>query len=89
MLKKTTAYTQEVIGLKKLYKYLLSVAKQYSEGFNYVSQIRDFVLGICIMRSGGVLKEIRNEYSPYDGEFYNSAIVVYSAGTFGQSYSRI
>lgn len=88
MLKKTTAYTQEVIGLMKLYKYLLSVAKQYSEDFNYVSQIRDFILGICIMRSGGVLKEIRNEYSPYNGEFYNSDIVVYSAGTFGQQLMR-
>lgn len=88
MLKKITAYTQEVIGLKKLYEYLLNIAKKYSESFNYVSQIRDFVLGICIMRSGGVLKEIRNEYSPYDGEFYNSAIVVYSAGTFGQQLMR-
>lgn len=40
------------------------------------------------MRSGGVLKEIRDEFSPYDGEFYGSDIVVYSAGTFGQQLMR-
>lgn len=88
MLKKATAYSKEVVGLRKLYEHLISAAKGYDEVFNYENQIRDFVLGICIMRSGGVLKEIRNEFSPYNGEFYGKNIVVYSAGTFGQQLMR-
>lgn len=88
MLKKATAYGKEVIGLKKLYEHLMTAAESYDDSFNYKDQIRDFVLGICIMRSGGVLKEIRDEFSPYDREFYGSNIVVYSAGTFGQQLMR-
>lgn len=88
MLKKATAYRKEVVGLKKLYEHLMTAAEFYDDSFNYKDQIRDFVLGICIMRSGGVLKEIRDEFSPYDGEFYGSDIVVYSAGTFGQQLMR-
>lgn len=88
MLKKATAYQKEVVGLKKLYAHLITAAESYDERFNYKNQIRDFVLGICIMRSGGVLKEIKDEFSPYDGKFYGSDIVVYSAGTFGQQLMR-
>lgn len=88
MLKKVTAYSKEVIGLKKLYEHLISSAEAYDDKLNYKNQIRDFVLGICIMRSGGVLKEIRDEFSPYNGDFYGSDIVVYSAGTFGQQLMR-
>lgn len=88
MLKKATAYSKEVVGLKKLYEHLVDSAKKYDDDYNYMNQIQDFVLGICIMRSGGVLKEIRDEFSPYDREFYGSDIVVYSAGTFGQQLMR-
>lgn len=88
MLKIATGYTKEVIGLKKLYLHLMMAAEGYSRNLNYKNQIRDFMLGICIMRSGGILKEIQDEFSPYDGEFYGSDIVVYSAGTFGQQLMR-
>lgn len=88
MLKQSTAYSKEAEGLKKLYFHLVSAAEQYGAEYNYKNQIRDFVLGFCIMRSGGVLKEIRDEFSPYNREFYGSDIVVYSAGTFGQQLMR-
>lgn len=88
MLKQATAYSREVVGLKRLYEHLMKAASQYPESFGYQKQIRDFVLGICIMRSGGVLKEISDEFSPYDRGFYGSDIVVFSAGTFGQQLMR-
>lgn len=88
MLKKTVAYSKEVIGLKKLHEHLLASASIYYDEMNYVKQINEFILGICIIRSGGILKEIRDEYSPYAKEFYGSNIVVYSAGTFGQQLIR-
>ncbi len=88
MLKIITAYTKEVIGLKKLYLHLMIAADGYSKNYNYKNQICDFMLGICIIRSGGVLKEIPNEFLPYDRNFYGSDIVVYSAGTFGQQLIR-
>lgn len=88
MLKKATAYNREAVGLKKLYEQLMEAAKGCDSAFRYQEQIRDFVLGICIMRSGGVIREIKDEFSPYDGEFYGKNIVVYSAGTFGQQLMR-
>ena len=88
MLKRTVAYSKETIGLNKLYMYLMNCTKGFPKKFEYEQQIRDFILGICIMRSGGVLKEVQQNFSPYDGEFYNSDIIVYSAGTFGQQLVR-
>lgn len=84
MLKTTTAYSKEVIGLRMLYLHLMSAANNYADNFNYKNQIRDFLLGLCIIRSGGILKEIKDDFSPYGREFYGSDIVIYSAGTFGQ-----
>ena len=84
MLKTTTAYSKEVIGLRMLYLHLMSAANNYADSLNYKNQIRDFLLGLCIIRSGGILKEIKDDFSPYGREFYGSDIVIYSAGTFGQ-----
>ena len=84
MLKTTTAYSKEVIGLRLLYLHLMSAAKNYADSLNYKNQIRDFLVGLCIIRSGGILKEIKDDFSPYGREFYGSDIVIYSAGTFGQ-----
>lgn len=85
MLKMATAYSREAVGLKLLYQHLISAASVYPEQENYREQIRDFVLGVCIMRSGGILPD---EFSPYDGDFKNSDIVMYSAGTYGQQLMR-
>ncbi|MBR0145754.1 MAG: glycosyltransferase family 2 protein [Eubacterium sp.] len=45
-------------------------------------QITDFVLSICIMRSGGRLPE--DDYSTYDKAYFGKKVVICSAGTFGQ-----
>ena len=45
-------------------------------------QITDFVLSICIMRSGGRLPE--DDYSTYDKAYFGKRVVICSAGTFGQ-----
>lgn len=84
MLKKSASYQKEAEGLKLLYSHLCDFAKQYPKEYRLKEQIDDFVLGICIMRSGGILKELQEEYSPYDSEFYGKNIVIWSAGTFGQ-----
>lgn len=88
MLKQTIAYQKEVVGLAKLYAHLMEKSKDYPDVFKYQEQIRDFVLGICIMRSGGILQEICDNFSPYGREFYGSDIVLFSAGTFGQQLMR-
>lgn len=88
MLKKTKEYSSEVIGLRKLYDHLIKASYLHDDKYNYKKQIRDFVLGICIMRSGGIIKEIKEAVSPYDKEFCGSDIVVYSAGTFGQQLMK-
>lgn len=88
MLKKASAYSKEAIGLKILNDYLNRKSALYPDELKYREQIRDFILGICIMRSGGILKEIENKFLPYDGDFCGSDIVVYSAGTFGQQLMR-
>lgn len=87
MLKQAVSYRKEAVGLKLLYKQLMGEAARYPD-MHYGEQIQSFILGICIMRSGGILKEICDEFSPYDKEFYGSNIVVYSAGTFGQQLMR-
>lgn len=84
MLKTTKPFIGEVAGLKLLYGYLDS--KLDSFGFDYKKQIVDYVLSICIIRSGGVT----NEYMPYNKNFKNSNLIIYGAGTFGQQiYRRI
>lgn len=84
MLKKSASYKKEAVGLKLLYAHLCSFAAEHKAEYRLKEQIDDFVLGICIMRSGGILKELQEEYSPYNKEFYGKDIVVWSAGTFGQ-----
>ena len=45
-------------------------------------QITDYLLSICIIRSGGRLPE--DDYSTFDKAYYGKKVVIYSAGTFGQ-----
>lgn len=45
-------------------------------------QVDDYVLGICIMRSGGRLPD--DSYSTFGDAYYGKNVVIYSAGTFGQ-----
>lgn len=90
MLKKNSSFSKEAVGLKILCNHLKECSEPYSSEYEYSRQIEDFVLGICIMRSGGVIKEIQDGHTPYSKDFFGKNIVIWSAGTFGQQLcSRI
>lgn len=86
MLKKISSFAADAEKVKILYEYLLEVSSN-SQVQNIATQIVDFVLGICIMRSGGIVtngKTSNDSFVPYPIDFRNKKVVVYSAGTFGQ-----
>lgn len=80
MLKKNASFEKEVIKLKYLSRYMETFTQIYGRRFQ--KQVRDYILGICIMRSGGKLPD--DSFSTFDERYYDSNIVIYSAGTFGQ-----
>lgn len=86
MLKKSKPFCDEIDGLKRLYAYLSSALKGYND-FAFQKQIDEFVLGNCIIRSGGI--KIRNKaILPFKNDFEGKNIVIYSAGTFGQQLAK-
>ena len=84
MLKKSAAFRNEAVGLRLLRGHLESFAAKYPDTYGLKKQVTDYLLGICIMRSGGMIKELSDEYAPYGRDFYGKKVVVWSAGTFGQ-----
>lgn len=76
MLKLTTSFDRDAEKLKALHRYLIAYAKKTDEKYKLQEQIDDYVLGICIMRSGDV------DY--FGKQIEERKVVVYSAGTFGQ-----
>lgn len=80
MLKKSASFEAEAEKLKYLYEYMSGFAGKY--GGNLQEQVDDYVLGICIMRSGGRLPD--DSYSAFGEVYYGKNVVLYSAGTFGQ-----
>ena len=86
MLKKNKPFSDEVAGLKKLYAYLSAFAKT-NNGFDYQRQVDDFILGNCIIRSGGI--KVKNKPTlPFGIDFERKSIAIYSAGTFGQQLAK-
>ena len=83
MLKKCTLFSVEAENLKYLYEYLQFVMKEYSKKYCLGKQIIDYVLSICIIRSGGRLPG-KDSYSIFDSSYFNKRVVIFSAGTFGQ-----
>ena len=86
MLKKSSAFCEEATKLRVLYELLLAFADAYPEEYGLRAQVNDYLLGICIMRSGGVLPHSGDEafFHPFGKDFQGKNVVVYSAGTFGQ-----
>ena len=82
MLKSTTSFHAEQMKLRYLYNYLKAFAQKQPAEFHVAEQVNDFVLGICIIRSGGILPD--HSYSAFNEDFSDKKVVVYSAGTFGQ-----
>lgn len=83
MLKKSKPFSEEKCGLRILYKYLTDYFLNDDCGYDYLKQVKDFILGICIIRSGGLA--IKDDILlPFEYDFKGKKVVVYSAGTFGQ-----
>lgn len=86
MLKNTTSFRNEQMKLRYFYDYMSSFAEGKPVEYNLQKQVDDYVLGICIIRSGGILPN--HGYSAFDIDLSNKKVVVYSAGTFGQQLVR-
>lgn len=88
MLKQSASFANEAEKLKYLYEYLRNwvkgLPKNDADRYHLISQIEDYVLSICIMRSGGRLPQ--DTYSTFDQSYYGKDVVIYSAGTFGQQF---
>lgn len=86
MLKKSSAFSEEASKLRVLYESLLTFADAYPEEYRLRTQVNDYLLGICIMRSGSVIPNSEDQafFHPFGDDFQNKNVIVYSAGTFGQ-----
>ena len=86
MLKKSKPFSEEIVGLKKLYSYLSSFAKT-NKNNNYQKQVDDFILGNCVIRSGAI--KVNGKLTlPFGKDFEKENIAIYSAGTFGQQLAK-
>lgn len=83
MLKQSAGFTEEASQLRALCDYLFTFAAKYNDKYHLKKQVIDYVLGICLMRSGGRLP-IEDSYSTFDSVYYGKRVVIYNAGTFGQ-----
>ena len=83
MLKKSQSLKEEIKGLKLLYNYLMDFALKQKEEYKLASQVEDYILSMCLMRSGCL--EIHDELIlPFEKDFRDKNVAIYSAGTFGQ-----
>ena len=84
MLKQSIGFSAEAGKLRSLYEYMMrwKDGAEDRDRLCLEEQITDYVLSICIMRSGGRLPE--DDYSTFDKAYYGKKVVIYSAGTFGQ-----
>lgn len=81
MLKTNASFVKEAQQLDFLYEYMSMWAGKLPDELDTQLQIDDYVLGICIIRSGGI---VGSEELLYGADFRDRKVVVYSAGTFGQ-----
>lgn len=85
MLKKNNSFREEAKKLKILYNYLLdNVDDNNNEKYNLKKQINDFILGLYLTRSGGIIHGTDNKNFPYKYDLKGKNVIIYSAGTFGQ-----
>ena len=82
MLKQSTRYGDEAQKLLYLYEYLIRWAESTPRELRIKEQVKDYVLSIALMRSGGRL--LLDDFSAFDTVYYGRKVVIYSAGTFGQ-----
>jgi hypothetical protein len=82
MLKKVASFAADAKKLKYLYDYMFKFALGQDAKYHLPEQVDDFVLGICMMRSGSL--------SSFGNEIQVKKVAIYSAGTFGQQlYNKL
>ena len=82
MLKKVASFAADAKKLKYLYDYMFKFALEQDAKYHLPEQVDDFVLGICMMRSGSL--------SSFGNEIQGKKVAIYSAGTFGQQlYNKL
>lgn len=82
MLKKVASFVSDAKKLKYLYNYMFKFASEQDAKYHLPEQVDDFVLGICMMRSGSL--------SSFGNEIQGKKVAIYSAGTFGQQlYNKL
>jgi glycosyltransferase involved in cell wall biosynthesis len=84
MLKKSLPFSQDVVRLRVLFEHLNRFLYDDCGRYGLSKQIQDFLLSICIIRSGGILTNQKGVYFPFNKDISGKNIVVFSAGTFGQ-----
>ena len=84
MLKKSASFKTEAQKLRYLYEYLSVFAQKQDKKYELQKQVNDFILSICIMRSGGCCSLGEDTVSSFDKIYFGKKVVLYSAGTFGQ-----
>lgn len=86
MLKQSTGYVAEAKKLRYLYDYLIKWANTTPAEYEIKQQIKDYVLSIALIRSGGRMPQ--DDFSTFDKAYYGKNVVIYSAGTFGQQLAN-
>jgi glycosyltransferase involved in cell wall biosynthesis len=84
MLKKSLPFSQDILRLQTLFDHLNSFLRDDSGRYALSKQIQDFILSVSIIRSGGILTDKKDKYSPFNKNFFGKNIIIFSAGTFGQ-----
>lgn len=86
MLKLSSNYVQEYERLKILNDFMLSTFSTVPSKYNLKQQVKEFITGTYIIRSGGRLENASKElkYFPFTADVEDKKILVYGAGTFGQ-----
>lgn len=90
MLKRTGDFKAESIKLKILHDYLLSSVVKYDNDLHLMDQVREFMVGTYIIRSGGKLNTRKKELCdfPIGIDLTGKRVLLYGAGTFGQQFKN-
>lgn len=84
MLKVHNRFVDEITKIRYLYENMAAQFEMNEHSESLMRQLTDFILSICIMRSGGIVHE------PFKKKFENKRVVIVQAGTFGQViYDRL
>ncbi len=86
MLKQSGLFSDDARRLSYLYDYLERWAAGKDTAEILQKQVTDYVLSLCIIRSGGRLPQ--DTYSTFDPAYFGKRVVICSAGTFGQQLAK-